>query len=459
MAYGEWICMKSPVNMQPDLFGFSTTPSSASVKRAAFQPLAERVRPRSLDEIAGQQHLVGTHGALRRFIENGQLPSIIFWGAPGSGKTTLAEICATSLHYRFEQLSAVDSGVKEVRRALENAEKAQRAGERTILFIDEIHRFNKAQQDTLLHAIEQGLLVLIGATTENPSFEVNSALLSRMQVYILKPLSDEDIAAVICRALQHDSLLSQRSIEIADMDVVVQFAGGDARKALNAVEAAVALVPHSITPVVLTRELFASALQHKAPLYDKHGENHYDTISAFIKSMRGSDPDAALFWLARMLEGGEDPKFIARRMVIFASEDIGNADPYALTLAVSVFQAVTVIGLPEARINLAQGVTYLASALKSNASYQAINQAIGECQKAQEFSVPLHLRNAPTKLMKREGYGAGYCYPHNYPAHFVEQHYFPEGMQPKAYYHPSEEGREKGIKERLTSLWHKRYND
>ncbi len=440
-------------NIQSDLFGFSVTPSVGDY----FQPLAERVRPRTLDDVAGQEHLVGPKGPLRKFLVGGQMPSMIFWGPPGSGKTTLAEICATSLAYSFDQLSAIDSGVKEVRKALEHAEKARRAGQRTILFIDEIHRFNKAQQDTLLHAIEQGLIVLVGATTENPSFEVNGALLSRMQVYILKPLGPEAIEQVIQRALKEDRLLKELSIEIADTDFLLQFSGGDARKALNAVEAAIALLPEGVSKMVLNRELLERALQYKAPIYDKGGENHYDIISAFIKSMRGSDPDAALYWLARMIEGGEDPKFIARRMVIFASEDIGNADPYAITLAISVFQAVAMIGMPEARINLAQGVTYLASAPKSNASYQGINEAMSFTKSSHELPVPLHLRNAPTKLMKSEGYGAGYQYPHTYPAHFVRQHYFPDGMKSAAFYRPGDEGREKYLKERLSQLWSERY--
>jgi putative ATPase len=440
-------------NMQSDLFGLSPLPGGADY----FQPLAERVRPRTLDDMAGQEHLVGLKGPLRRFLASGQMPSMILWGPPGSGKTTLAEICASSLNFSFEQLSAIDSGVKEVRKALEHAEKARRAGRRTILFIDEIHRFNKAQQDTLLHAIEQGLIILIGATTENPSFEVNGALLSRMQVYILKPLGIDEIEMVIRRALKEDRLLRDLSIEITDLGFLQQFSGGDARKALNAVEAAISLLPEGASEVVLNRELLERALQYKAPVYDKGGENHYDIISAFIKSMRGSDPDAALFWLARMIEGGEDPKFIARRMIIFASEDIGNADPYAITLAISVFHAVAMIGMPEARINLAQGVTYLASAPKSNASYQAVNEAMHEAKSMQDLGVPLHLRNAPTKLMKTEGYGAGYHYPHSYPGHFVAQRYFPEGMEPKAYYRPGDEGREKYIRERLTLLWNERY--
>ena len=441
-------------NMQSDLFGFSASPPGGG---DYFQPLAERVRPRTLDAMAGQDHLVGQKGPLRKFLNSGQMPSMIFWGPPGSGKTTLAEICASTLNYRFEQLSAIDSGVKDVRKALENAEKSRRTGHRTLLFIDEIHRFNKTQQDTLLHAIEQGLIVLIGATTENPSFEVNAALLSRMQVYVLQPLGSKEIEAVILRALKEDRLFSKLAIQIADLDFLLEFSGGDARKALNAVEAALSLMPPEAVDVVLDREVLEQALQHSAPLYDKGGDSHYDIISAFIKSMRGSDPDAALFWLARMLAGGEDPKFIARRMVIFASEDIGNADPYALTLAISVFHAVEMIGLPEARINLAQGVTYLASAPKSNASYMGINEAMGEAKSKQELRVPLHLRNAPTKLMKAEGYGEGYQYPHSYTGHFVREHYFPDGMEPKAYYRPGEEGREKYIRDRLGFLWIERY--
>ncbi|MEI6692669.1 MAG: replication-associated recombination protein A [Chlorobium sp.] len=445
--------MPDAPSSQSDLFGFSGSPERADY----FQPFAERVRPRTLDDMAGQQHLVGPDGPLRKFLAGNQMPSMIFWGPPGSGKTTLAEICASSLNYRFEQLSAIDSGVKDVRKALENAEKSRRAGHRTILFIDEIHRFSKSQQDTLLHAIEQGLIVLIGATTENPSFEVNGALLSRMQVYILKPLAPEEIESVIKRALLEDRMFNALSITIPDLDFLIEFSGGDARKALNAIEAAIALLPADAHEIVLAREVLEHALQHSAPLYDKGGDSHYDIISAFIKSMRGSDPDAALFWLARMLQGGEDPKFIARRMVIFAGEDIGNADPYAITLAVSVFHAVELIGMPEVRINLAQAVTYLASAPKSNASYQGINEAMSEAKSMQDLRVPLHLRNAPTKLMKDEGYGEGYQYPHSYKGNFVQQQYFPEGINPKAYYRPGEEGREKYIKERLSLLWSQRY--
>jgi putative ATPase len=450
--------MKPEEPDQPDLFGF---PSGKRDSAKLYQPLAERVRPRHIDELFGQEHLVGAEGPIRRYIEEGRIPSMIFWGPPGSGKTTLAEICAGSQNYRFEQLSATDAGVKDVRRVLDTADKTRRIeGRQTLLFIDEIHRFNKAQQDTLLHAIEQGLIVLIGATTENPSFEVNRALLSRMQVYILQPLGDDEVRKVVERAIADDPVLSAAGIEVHDMEFLLGYAAGDARKALNALEAAASLVPRGTSPVVIDRKLLEQALQHRAAAYDKGGESHYDTVSAFIKSMRGSDPDAALFWMARMIDGGEDPKFIARRMVIFASEDIGNADPYALTLAVSVFHAVELIGLPEARINLAQGATYLASCPKSNASYVGIGEALAEVKKGGAAAVPpLYLRNAPTDLMKEIGYGEGYRYPHNYPGHFVEEHYFPEQMEPKAYYRPTGEGREKFIRERLESLWKDRYSD
>ena len=450
--------MKPDEPVQPDLFGL---PSGKRASAKLYQPLAERVRPRHIDELFGQEHLVGAEGPIRRYIEEGRIPSMIFWGPPGSGKTTLAEICAGSLNYRFEQLSATDAGVKDVRRVLDTADKTRRIeGRQTLLFIDEIHRFNKAQQDTLLHAIEQGLIVLIGATTENPSFEVNRALLSRMQVYILQPLGDEEVRRVVERAIADDPVISAAGIEVRDMEFLLGYATGDARKALNALEAAASLVPRGTSPVVIDRKLFEQALQHRAASYDKGGESHYDTVSAFIKSMRGSDPDAALFWMAKMIDGGEDPKFIARRMVIFASEDIGNADPYALTLAVSVFHSVELIGMPEARINLAQGATYLASCPKSNASYEGIGAALSEVKKGAANAVPpLYLRNAPTDLMKEIGYGEGYRYPHNYPGHFVDEHYFPEQMEPKAYYRPTGEGREKFIRERLESLWKDRYRE
>lgn len=441
---------------QQDLFGHSGADKGAR----GFQPLAERVRPMHIDELFGQEHLAGPDGPVRRYLAQGRVPSMIFWGPPGSGKTTLAEVCARSLNYRFEQLSATDAGVKDVRRVLETAEKTRRIeGRQTLLFIDEIHRFNKAQQDTLLHAIEQGLIVLIGATTENPSFEVNRALLSRMQVYILQPLGNEDVRRVVERAIGSDETLSAAGVEVADMEFLLQYAGGDARKALNAIEAALSLLPRGAVSARLDRRLFEQALQHRAPEYDKGGEAHYDTVSAFIKSLRGSDPDAALIWMSKMIEGGEDPKFIARRMVIFASEDVGNADPYAITLAMSVFHAVEVIGMPEARINLAQGATYLACCPKSNASYAALGEALAAVKAAGQLVVPLYLRNAPTDFMKEIGYGDGYRYPHSYPGHFVQERYFPAEIDPKAYYRPGAEGREKYLKERLEALWKGRYEE
>lgn len=445
--------MSADEQNQEELFGSAAGKGESSL----FRPLAERARPVALDDVRGQDHLVGPEGPLRKFLFQGRLPSMIFWGPPGSGKTTLAEICARSLDFRFESLSAVDAGVKDVRRVLDQAAVTRKAqGRQTLLFIDEIHRFNKAQQDSLLHAIEQGAIVLIGATTENPSFEVNAALMSRMQVYTLHSLEDADIEAVVRRALEHDPLIAPMKAVVDDWDFLVRFSGGDARKALNAVEAVLSMADPAAAPIHISRELLSGAVQKKMPVYDRKGERHYDTISAFIKSMRGSDPDAALFWLARMLEGGEDPKFIARRMVIFASEDVGNADPYAITLAVSVFHAVEMIGLPEARINLGQGVTYLASCPKSNASYRAINEAQRFASSHQDEPVPMHLRNAPTKFMKKAGYGKGYRYPHDHQGHFVEERYLPEGID-ALFYRPTGEGREKFIRDRLSELWRGRY--
>ncbi len=420
-------------------------------------PLADRMRPSNLDEVEGQEHLVGEDGPLRRFFESGDFPSIIFWGPPGSGKTTLAYLIAEQSDYTFNRISAVESGVKDVRKVIENAQKLLAGGKKTLLFIDEIHRFNKAQQDALLHAVEKGIITLIGATTENPSFEVNSALLSRCQVYKLNELDEDQIKNIVQRALKSDDKIKKFDIEIEDWDFLLKISGGDARTALNAIDLSLRLFSGREEKIAITRETLEKALQQKTAHYDKHGESHYDTISAFIKSLRGSDPDAALFWLAKMIDAGEDPKFIARRMVIFASEDIGNADPFALTLAVSVFQAVQLIGLPECTLNLAQGVTYLASSPKSNASYLGVKKALSDIRKGAPVRVPLHLRNAPTKLMKQEGYAKDYKYPHDFELHFVKENYFPEELGPKVYYRPGNFGREEKFRKRLIELWKERY--
>ena len=423
------------------------------------EPLAARMRPLTIDKVIGQKHLLGKNAPLSRFFEQRRFPSIIFWGPPGVGKTTLAQIIAEAGDYYFVRLSAVESGVKEVRAVLANAEKLKLRGTKSLLFIDEIHRFNKNQQDALLHAVEKGLITLIGATTENPSFEVNSASLSRTQVYRLQLLTEEEINLLLDTVLKEDEILSKYDIQISPEDraFIYTLCGGDARSALNALDLCFNMYEIGEDTFHVTREMLENALQQKTAKYDKSGESHYDTISAFIKSMRGSDPDAAILWLAKMLDAGEDAKFIARRMVIFASEDVGNADPLALVVAINVFKAVEVIGMPEARINLAQGVTYLASAPKSNASYMAINQALDDVKNGIGQSVPLHLRNAPTKLMKNEGYGKGYKYPHDYDKHFVKENYFPIDVPPKPYYQPSELGREKAIKEKLQSIWSERY--
>lgn len=423
-------------------------------------PLAERARPKNLDEFFGQEHLTGSGKPLRIMFEKGEFPSMIFWGPPGVGKTTLAYLIAGAGNYEFTRISAVEAGVKEVRDIISNAQKLLTRGRKTLLFIDEIHRFNKSQQDALLHAVEKGIIKLIGATTENPSFEVNSALLSRSQVYRLKELEPEHIEKVISYVLKHDIVLSKLDIEIADWDFLNRIAGGDGRSALNALELAVMFASNENNDkITVTSELLETAVQQKNLKYDKKGESHYDTISAFIKSMRGSDPDAAMIWLVKMLDSGEDPKFIARRMVIFASEDIGNADPRALEIAVSVFNAVNLIGMPECAINLAQGVTYLASASKSNSSYFALKNAQSELSNHDNAGVPLHLRNAPTKLMKAEGYAKDYKYPHSFPGHFINENYFPISWEQSVLYKPSNEGEEQSIRMRLKNLWSKRYLD
>jgi putative ATPase len=391
-------------------------------------------------------------------LEHGEISSMIFWGPPGVGKTTLARLVANHVEAEFHQLNAVAAGVKDVREIIARAEKnLNRLNKRTILFIDEIHRFNKAQQDALLHSVEDGTITLIGATTENPSFEVISPLLSRCQVYVLEPLGREALNKIIDQALAHDTVLSKRKIEIIDREFLMLLSGGDARKLLNGLENSIRLTkPNSDGSVTITKQKIEDAFQRKFTLYDKEGEQHYDIISAFIKSVRGSDPDAAIYWMARMLDGGEDPKFIARRMIVLASEDIGNADPYAITLAASCFTAIDYIGMPEARIVLAQTAAYLASAPKSNASYLAIDQALADVRNLPNLPVPIPIRNAPTKLMEELGYGKEYKYSHDFPGHFIEQQFLPDNLKDKLYYKPTDLGREKDIRERLNRWWKKK---
>lgn len=414
-------------------------------------PLAERVRPRSLDEFIGQEHLVGPGRVLEQMIKSSSARSILFWGPPGVGKTTLAQIIAQSLNMLFFTLSAIDSGVKEVRQVIEQARKAGHA----LLFIDEIHRFNKAQQDSLLGAVEKGIITLIGATTENPSFEVISALLSRCQVYVLQPLTEEHLKALVEQAMQKDEWLKEKALEIQEWEALIQLSGGDARKLLNLTELVAGSLPDGVREV--TNKVVQDIVQRKMALYDKSGEQHYDIISAFIKSIRGSDPNAAVYYLARMIEGGEDPKFIARRMIILASEDIGNANPNALLLATSCFQAVEMIGYPECRIILSQTVTYLASSAKSNAAYMAINRAQELVTKTGDLPVPLPIRNAPTGLMKKLDYGKGYQYAHDYPGNFIAQEFLPDAIQGAKLYDPGSNAAEARMREYLRQCWKEKY--
>ena len=430
-------------------------------KNSTLQPLAERIRPDLMADFIGQSHLAGDGTLLRRAIQENALFSMILWGPPGTGKTTLAKIIARESKSDFYELTAVSSGVKEVRNVLEIGKTNRQMNRQTLLFIDEIHRFNKSQQDALLHAVEQGVILFIGATTENPSFEVISPLLSRCRVLKLQPLSEDDLDKILSRALSTDDQLALKNIHFA-MDVrteLIKSAGGDARKMLNTLEATLSMVDDESGKIMIIMEVLQEALQSKTNLYDKAGDYHYDAISAFIKSVRGSDPDAAIYWLATMLEGGEKPEFIARRLIILASEDIGNADPQALPLATAGFNAVHVIGMPEASLVLAQVTTYLAAAAKSNASTLAIAKASRKIREEGTSPVPLHLRNAPTPLMKSFDYGKDYDYPHNHPYHFIKTDYFPDNVSAETFYHPSTQGYEDYIKKRLKHLWKERYSD
>jgi len=422
-------------------------------------PLAERLRPKKMTDYISQSHLIGPNGALTQALKQGLIPSMIFWGPPGIGKTTLATIIATASERPFYTLSAISSGVKDVREVIE---KAKTSGglfttKNPILFIDEIHRFSKSQQDSLLQAVEKGWVTLIGATTENPSFEVISALLSRCQVYTLKPFDTKDLEALLKRAIETDEELSKKNIKLLETEALLRLSGGDARKLLNIFELIVN--SETATKVSITNQLVLDKVQNSTVLYDKTGDQHYDIISAFIKSIRGSDPNGAVYWLARMLEGGEDAKFIARRLLILASEDIGNANPTALVLANSTFQSVAAIGMPESRIILSQCATYLACSPKSNAAYMAINQAIDVVKNTGSLAVPLDIRNAPTKLMKDLGYGASYKYAHNYDLNFAEQEFLPEGIKNTRFYKPGNNAREKAQQEFLSLRWKDKYKD
>ena len=414
-------------------------------------PLAERMRPGSLDDLIGQDHLVGENGVLRSAIQQGRVPSMILWGPPGTGKTTMANIIANEVKLPFHTLSAISAGVKEVREVIAKV----RPGSKSILFIDEIHRFNKAQQDALLGAVEKGTITLIGATTENPSFEVNSALLSRSQVYTLNHLAKKDLLEIINRALAEDEELKKLTVDLKETEALFNLSGGDARKLLNLFE--LVIKSREGTEITLEDEAVIHIAQRKTVLYDKQGEMHYDIISAFIKSIRGSDPNAAVYYLARMIEGGEDVKFIARRLVILASEDIGNANPTALVLATSCFQAVNLIGYPESRIILSQCTTYLASSPKSNASYVAIGKAQQAVKEKGDLAVPMALRNAPTKLMKDSGYGQGYQYAHDHPGNFAAMEFLPEELSDTKFYDPGKNPREEELRKFLRVRWQDKY--
>ncbi len=419
-------------------------------------PLSERLRPNTLDEYIGQEHLIGKNGVLRGAIEKNILPSLLLWGPPGVGKTSLANIISKTLKRPFYILSAISAGVKDVRDVIEKAQREDLFSVgKPVVFIDEIHRFSKSQQDSLLGAVEKGIITLIGATTENPSFEVIPALLSRCQVYVLNSLSKTELETVLHKAIENDLYLKRKNIELRETEALLRISGGDARKLLNALELVVSFVQTS--PIVITNELVTNTIQQNLAMYDKSGEQHYNIISAFIKSIRGSDPNAAVYWLARMIEGGEDLLFIARRMVILASEDIGNANPTALVIANNCFQAVNVIGFPESRIILSQCATYLASSAKSNASYEAIGKALDVVKQTGDLPVPLHIRNAPTKLMKELGYGSNYEYAHSYENNFSAQEYLPEEIKGSVFYQPGNNPRENELRNYLRSLWKEKY--
>jgi len=420
-----------------------------------MKPLAEILRPQTLDDYIGQEHLVSKGAILRNAIERGSIPSMILWGTPGVGKTTLANIIANTLLTPFYSLSAINAGVKDVRDVVE---KAKQHNGNCILFIDEIHRFSKSQQDSLLGAVERGIITLIGATTENPSFEVISPLLSRCQVFVLKPLEKEDLMILINRAKDYIENTEHCLISIKETEALMRISSGDARKLLNAIEIVCSQLLNQSKQIEITNDIVSNIIQQNLATYDKKGENHYDIISAFIKSMRGSDPNGAIYWLARMIKGGEDPLFIARRMVIFASEDIGNANPNALLLANTCFDATNKIGYPECRIILSQTAIYLATSVKSNSSYVAIDSALAEIEKSGEKPVPLHIRNAPTKLMKQLGYGDKYKYAHDYKGNFTQQQYLPDDLQGRIFYSPSDNERENRIRQSLQQHWNGIYN-